>query len=244
MFDELGDHFGIRFRLECETLFEQKLFDVFVIGDDTVVHDDKLVRLVRTVRVAVERRRCAVRRPTRVRDADMCRKRVIQIGARLPNLFLERFHLSLSADDLRSIAERRIVDGDARRVVAAILKSLQATDEKVKYLASTLGLEIVEIRENSYSNTSVVINRTGSRLKSKINSPHMFVSMGIQCFWKIIGENFKNYAEDFGMYLWQWRRRWCSCSSKNKYRKREREIASGSSCSTTLECEFIFTLSN
>ena len=37
VFDQFGDDFRIRFRLECVTLLLQKLLDVLVVGDDTYI---------------------------------------------------------------------------------------------------------------------------------------------------------------------------------------------------------------
>lgn len=50
----------------------QEPFDIFVIGDDTVVNDDKRIFAVRALRMRIGFAGAAVCRPACVRNADMC----------------------------------------------------------------------------------------------------------------------------------------------------------------------------
>lgn len=54
VFDQLGDDLSVRFRFKGESLLFQKLFDVFVVGDNAVVHHNELVVWIRTLRVRIE----------------------------------------------------------------------------------------------------------------------------------------------------------------------------------------------
>jgi len=74
-----------------------------VVGDDAVVHDHELVRVVARVRVRVHRRRRAVRRPARVRDADVRRVALPRVDAPLGEVglrdLLQAVDLPLGLED-------------------------------------------------------------------------------------------------------------------------------------------------
>src|SRR6201999_4149981 len=89
-----------------------------VVLDDAVVDDADRPDLVR-VRVLVARP--AVGRPPRVADADGARRRL------LLQLLFEVRELAATADDARRSV---VIDGDAGRVVAAILELAKAADEE------------------------------------------------------------------------------------------------------------------
>ena len=90
-----------------------------IVLDDAVVNDGDAIAGQMRVRVGLGH--AAVRRPARVRDAEPARERL-------------RLELALELRDLADGAAQaelvvRLHDGEARRVVAAILEAFQALDE-------------------------------------------------------------------------------------------------------------------
>jgi len=45
MLDQFGDTFSVSLGFECEALGHEELFDIFVVGDDTIVNNNKLIVL-------------------------------------------------------------------------------------------------------------------------------------------------------------------------------------------------------
>ena len=116
----MGDDFGVGLGAELVAFLDQLPLQADVVLDDAVVHDDDLAGAV-AMGMGVLFRRTAVRGPAGVADA---------VGA------VER----LQADDLFQVAQLALGaahlqafavagDGDAGRVIAAILQPPQAVDD-------------------------------------------------------------------------------------------------------------------
>ena len=117
--DEVRDDLGVGFGDELVALPLQLLLQIEIVLDDAVVDDDDLAGAV-AVRVGVLLGRPAVRRPARVADAVVAGDRVQRDDV------LEIRQLAGAAPQV----DRAVVhDGDARRVVAAILEPPQPVDE-------------------------------------------------------------------------------------------------------------------
>jgi hypothetical protein len=110
----MGDDFRIRIRLETALGFLQFFLQFLIILDDAVMHDGHLICCMR-VRIAL--RRVAMRRPARVADADGAAERLfLQLVGKV-----DEFAFGAAAFDL-AINQR----GDARAVIAAVFKALEA----------------------------------------------------------------------------------------------------------------------
>ena len=111
---------GVGLGLELVALGDELVLERLVVLDDAVVNDGDAV--AREVRVRVGLGHAAVRGPARVRDAEPARERLrlracVSSCATLPTVRRKpslRFALH---------------DGEAGRVVAAVLEPLQALDE-------------------------------------------------------------------------------------------------------------------
>src|SRR5206468_844227 len=111
-------YFGVGLRAEDMTALAQRPSQHAGVFDDAVVYEGERAAAV-GVGVGVDGVGRAVRRPARVRD----RGRAFgQIGAELP---FEHGDLTRRAEDFQS----SVHDGESRRVVAAILESLQALED-------------------------------------------------------------------------------------------------------------------
>ena len=121
---QVCDDLRIRLRLEGMTFFNQIFLQRHIVFDDAVVHNGKIARAV-CMRMCVAVRRTSMCRPTRMTDADMtCR--LISFDDSLE--FGKTTHAFFHADLLL------VQDGDARRIIAAILKLRQPLDEKRRRL--------------------------------------------------------------------------------------------------------------
>ena len=120
LLDQVRDDFGVGLGDELVAAALQLLLQLEVVLDDAVVNDDDLVGAV-AMRVGVLLGGAAVRRPARVaRD-----RRGREIGVVGDHRFEIR-QLPGAAANVEAVA---VDDGDASRVVAAILEPAQALDE-------------------------------------------------------------------------------------------------------------------
>ena len=111
--DQVQDDFGVGFGLEDRTVLLQLLAQFAKILDDAVVdHGDP----GGCMRMGVVLVRLAVRGPARVTDAGVARQR------RGPEFGLQVFQLAFGAAAIEMVAFQR---GDARGIIAAILKALE-----------------------------------------------------------------------------------------------------------------------
>ena len=94
--DEFSNDLCVGLRLEHETFGCQKLLDILVVGDDTIVDHYELVVLPRPVRVAVEVRWSPVGCPSGVGHTDMLGVDPIkvQILGTSEDLVLQLLHLT------------------------------------------------------------------------------------------------------------------------------------------------------
>src|SRR3954451_3958022 len=119
LFDQMGDDFRVRLRLELMSRFLQALLEREEVLDNAVVDDHDLSGAV-AMRMGIVLVRLAVRRPARVTHAERTVQRLVA------ELRFEVRQLPLGAYDFHSVA---VDDGDPRAVVAAVLELLQSTDE-------------------------------------------------------------------------------------------------------------------
>jgi hypothetical protein len=110
--EQVGDHLGIGLALEGPAVGAQSLAQLGVVLDDAVVHQGDAPGLVR---VSVALRRCAVRRPAGVADADLS---VERLGGKH---LLERLDLALGAATFEPAVDEA---GDPGGVIAAVLQAL------------------------------------------------------------------------------------------------------------------------
>ena len=110
---EVGDDFGVGFRLEDVSLRRQLPFQLEVVLDDAVVHHHDPAAAV-PVRVGVLLRWPAVRRPTRVAEAVLAVQRAL--SQRL-------FEVGQLAGATANVHVAVVDDRDAGRVVATILET-------------------------------------------------------------------------------------------------------------------------
>jgi hypothetical protein len=116
--DELGHHLGIRVAVEAAALGLHLLLQLLEVLDDAVVNDrDPVGR----DRMGIALRGLAVRGPARVADADRADER---LGGQ-PRLEVHQLALGPAPVDM-AVHQ----GGDARRIVAAILESLQRVDQQ------------------------------------------------------------------------------------------------------------------
>jgi hypothetical protein len=112
------EHFGIRVGLEGNAAGLQLRAELRSVLDDAVVNDGEAPGAV-GVRMRVAIARFAVRRPARVRDAGCA----FQLRGQLP---FQVTHFALGFVDAELVVA---CTGDARRVVTAILETMQSLHE-------------------------------------------------------------------------------------------------------------------
>ena len=117
--DQVRDDLGVGLRLEHMPFGEELAFQIEVVLDDPVVDDDDPPRAV-AMRVSVLLGRPAVSRPPGVPQAVLAIQRAPAHG------LFEIRELAGAATDLHAAV---IDDGDAGRVVAAILQALQPVED-------------------------------------------------------------------------------------------------------------------
>src|SRR5271165_5338520 len=115
--DEVRDDLGVGFRRELVAFFDQLLFEREVVFDNAVVDNDDLAGAV-AMRVRILFRGTAVRCPAGVADAIGAVERLV------PDDFLEIAQLAFGAANLEPLAIAG--DGDAGRIVAAVLQLAEA----------------------------------------------------------------------------------------------------------------------
>lgn len=96
----------ILFFLDKKHRTHQELLDVFVVGDDSVVHDHKLLLGIATLRMRVQLGRCTVSRPSGVRNADMIVDRLVQTEVVSgPDFVFQHLDFAGSPYDLDSLVD-------------------------------------------------------------------------------------------------------------------------------------------
>ena len=121
LLDEVREHLGVGVAGEAMPKRLELLAQFGEVLDDAVVHH-RDAAVARHVRMRVGFAGTAVRRPTGVADAARSRK------VEMPGGMRKAFDLAFAMKHLKVAI---LLDGDARRVVAAVLKALEAFDEDV-----------------------------------------------------------------------------------------------------------------
>ena len=101
--------------------------------------------------MTVEVRGSPVGGPPGVRDAHMLANILIKVDvfALLEDLLLKQLDLASALDQDGGGVRVRAVHPNTGRVIAAILQTLEAGDQNVKYLLSTFRGQMIEIRKNA-----------------------------------------------------------------------------------------------
>ncbi len=120
LFDQMRNHFGVRFGDEFVAFAAQSFFQFQIIFNDAVVYHDDLPGAV-AMRVGIFFGGTAVRGPAGVPDA------VGAIDGRFANYFFEIAQLAGGAANFQ--LAREVDHRDSRRVVAAILELAQALED-------------------------------------------------------------------------------------------------------------------
>ena len=127
LFEKVCDDFRIRLRLEDMALLDELFLQAEIVLDDAVVHDDEVTRAVR-MRMRIAVRRTAMRRPARMADTDRA----------LRHIFLDLVaQCRKAADALLDADVIAVINGDAGRIVAAVLELREALEQEVRCLLVT-----------------------------------------------------------------------------------------------------------
>src|SRR5205823_651013 len=119
--DEVRDDLGVGLRAEAMPVGEEPPLQDLVVLDDAVVNDDEITGAI-GVRMRIRLGRPSMRGPARVRDPDAARYRLL--GYEL----LQAANLAgVAADDQRAA----VGHGQPRRVIAAILQPLKASQDEL-----------------------------------------------------------------------------------------------------------------
>ena len=99
--------------------------DIFIVCDNSIVHNQKLIVIITPLWMAVDVARSTMRGPSGVSDTNMAVEDILDIEAGLPgvDLILQVLHLPLGLDDgdLRAVVP---VQGQTCTVITSIFKSL------------------------------------------------------------------------------------------------------------------------
>ena len=125
LFHQMRNHLGIRFRLEDMTLGKQHLLDFHVIFDDTVVDNHEMIVAI-PVRMRILIARPSVRRPARVPDADMPRKRRRQKC---------RLQIRQTAFFFHNPNAAFFIHRNPGRIISAILQAPKPVHQKMRRLS-------------------------------------------------------------------------------------------------------------
>lgn len=191
-----GDRLGVGVGLERVAPLGQDVLELFVVGDDTVVHQAELRNRVADVRVAVDGGGDTVRRPSSVGHRGLRDKhfRHVNLGAiaagagqgvgdRLVNVLSQRRDLAdfLEENDGRvgCVAVDSDPWGESRwrstsdRLTGRVVSSVLETGETVaQYIAHVLAVLLHE--EGAVSKDSYGHSGLGGRMS---DSPHMFAEL-------------------------------------------------------------------
>ena len=144
---QVGDDFGVRLRGEHVPLGFELVLERKVIFNDAVVHHHDIALAI-AMRVRVLFRGPPVRGPARVPDA------VTAVDRVLPDGFFQVAQLSRGAANSQRIVIA--INGDARRVIAAVFEAFQALEDNRN------SLPLPDITDNS---THFVIMEAGTRVR-------------------------------------------------------------------------------
>jgi len=122
---EVREHFGVRLGRELDAALLEARAESRVVLDDSVV-DERETSAVRNVRMGVRGGGQAMRRPSRVRDADL-----VRLALDVRQLALQEL---LKFCDLAGLLEDAYavlrLERDARRIVSAVLEAAKAVDQR------------------------------------------------------------------------------------------------------------------
>ena len=152
--DQLGDDFGVGFRLESKALLDQVLLDFTVVGDNSVVNDNKVVGLTRTLRVGVHIVGSTMSGPTGVGNS------AVNLVFNLPVQILLLMNKLIKHVDLANLAKNRhnvirsfhvigSIDSDTSRVVSTVLHPTKSLEEDLDDLGPLLRGRIIDVSEDS-----------------------------------------------------------------------------------------------
>ena len=144
-------------------LLDELFLEREIVLDDAVVHDDEVAGAVR-VRMCVHIRRTPVRRPARMADADRALRHVV--FDLLPQR-RETAHALLHADILA------VIDGDARRVIAAVLELREPLEQELRRLALS---DIAH--DSTHKDTSSLPRTSLSGYHLQVSAAHAALSGG------------------------------------------------------------------
>jgi len=118
---KLGNGLSIGLALKNESLLRQLILELSIVGDDSVMDDNELVILVRSVRMRVSIRRNSMSSPSGVSNSNVVVDDLVGNVERV-RVILEGLDVSLLSDDvwLRSSWS---VDAESCRVVSSVFES-------------------------------------------------------------------------------------------------------------------------
>ena len=127
LLNEVGEYLGVRLGLEDMSTGDELFAELRKVLDDAVV-DDRDAAVAARVGVGIGDRGLAVGRPTRVADAtSRLLVHVVKLGLETSDLAHATDHIKA---DLGAVAHLK---RHARRIIAAVLETLQAINENVLY---------------------------------------------------------------------------------------------------------------
>ena len=135
---ELGNSLSVGFRLKSVALGLEERLDFTVVGNDTIVDNDKLIVQVRALGVAVDGLGLAVSSPSSVGNTGVALKDLVLINVLRVNVLLEQMDLTNLVEDLdisrgvefAHVGEALVaINAKTSRVIATVLLALKTLNK-------------------------------------------------------------------------------------------------------------------
>ena len=172
---ELGNSLSVGFRLKSVALGLEERLDFTVVGNDTIVDNDKLIVQVRALGVAVDGLGLAVSSPSSVGNTGVALKDLVLINVLRVNVLLEQMDLTNLVEDLdisrgvefAHVGEALVaINAKTSRVIATVLLALKTLNEGAYDVTSCLGNKVVDITKNATVEKLVIEEKTEKRVST------------------------------------------------------------------------------
>ena len=172
---ELGNSLSVGFRLKSVALGLEERLDFTVVGNDTIVDNDKLIVQVRALGVAVDGLGLAVSSPSSVGNTGVALKDLVLINVLRVNVLLEQMDLTNLVEDLdisrgvefAHVGEALVaINAKTSRVIATVLLALKTLNKGAYDVTSCLGNKVVDITKNATVEKLVIEEKTEKRVST------------------------------------------------------------------------------